>query len=214
MLAGVLLIGGCVLACVPIWGGLGAVITLCIFQTFQLSSYAMSDASILERVSPNVARRVVGVFLTIAGTSAQCLICHWMLHRFARPARNLRACIRTNLFHPRRHDGRRKPGNENDRRIGNCLAAAASQRDIQLRHEAAASKHSRSLLLQYPHAGRHRSRADFTGTDRTPNRRDGPRQIIFDHTPPRVSGEAEITIIPILTGAMISARSDAKCPSP
>jgi hypoxanthine phosphoribosyltransferase len=29
------------------------------------------------------------------------------------------------------------------------------------------------------------------------------RQIIFDHTPPRVSGEAEITIIPILTGAMI-----------
>ncbi|HEY1685646.1 MAG TPA: hypoxanthine phosphoribosyltransferase [Tepidisphaeraceae bacterium] len=29
------------------------------------------------------------------------------------------------------------------------------------------------------------------------------RQIIHDHTPPRMSGEAEITIIPILTGAMI-----------
>jgi hypoxanthine phosphoribosyltransferase len=28
-------------------------------------------------------------------------------------------------------------------------------------------------------------------------------QIIHDHTPPRISGEAEITIIPILTGAMI-----------
>jgi MFS family permease len=68
MLAGVLVIGGCVLACVPIWGGLGAVITLCVFQTFQLGSYAMSDASIMERVAPDMRGRVVGVFLTIAGT--------------------------------------------------------------------------------------------------------------------------------------------------
>jgi len=29
------------------------------------------------------------------------------------------------------------------------------------------------------------------------------REIIVDHTPPRMSGEAEITIVPILTGAMI-----------
>jgi len=28
-------------------------------------------------------------------------------------------------------------------------------------------------------------------------------QIIADHTPPRMSGEAEITIVPVLTGAMI-----------
>ena len=28
-------------------------------------------------------------------------------------------------------------------------------------------------------------------------------QIVADHTPPRMSGEAEITIVPILTGAMI-----------
>src|SRR4051794_28557535 len=29
------------------------------------------------------------------------------------------------------------------------------------------------------------------------------REIIADHTPPRMAGEAEITIVPILTGAMI-----------
>ena len=33
--------------------------------------------------------------------------------------------------------------------------------------------------------------------------RDLARQITVDHTPPRVSGEAEISIVPILTGAMI-----------
>jgi MFS family permease len=68
ILASVLVIGGCVLACVPLWAGLGAIITLCVFQTFQLGSYAMSDASMLERVAPEVRGRVVGVFLTIAGT--------------------------------------------------------------------------------------------------------------------------------------------------
>src|SRR2546429_1276396 len=29
------------------------------------------------------------------------------------------------------------------------------------------------------------------------------QQIVIDHTPPRMAGEAEITIVPILTGAMI-----------
>src|SRR3954452_11253714 len=29
------------------------------------------------------------------------------------------------------------------------------------------------------------------------------REIIVDHTPPKMSGEPEITIVPILTGAMI-----------
>ncbi len=33
--------------------------------------------------------------------------------------------------------------------------------------------------------------------------REMARQIMADHTPPRMSGEAEITIVPILTGAMI-----------
>lgn len=31
------------------------------------------------------------------------------------------------------------------------------------------------------------------------------RQITIDHTPPRMTGEAEITIVPIMTGAMIFA---------
>ncbi len=29
------------------------------------------------------------------------------------------------------------------------------------------------------------------------------RQIVHDHTPPRISGDAEVTIVPILTGAMV-----------
>lgn len=33
--------------------------------------------------------------------------------------------------------------------------------------------------------------------------REMARQIVADHTPPRMSGEAEISIVPILTGAMI-----------
>src|SRR5690348_13873006 len=31
------------------------------------------------------------------------------------------------------------------------------------------------------------------------------QQIVTDHTPPKVAGDAEITIVPILTGAMIFA---------
>ena len=45
-------------------------IPLCGFQTLQLGSYAISDAATLERVSPSVRGRVVGVYLSIAGTWA------------------------------------------------------------------------------------------------------------------------------------------------
>jgi len=41
---------------------------MCAFQACQLGNYAVSDAAMLERVSPDVRGRVVGVFLTIAGT--------------------------------------------------------------------------------------------------------------------------------------------------
>ena len=37
-------------------------------MAFQLGSYAVSDAAILERVPPQVRGRVVGLFLSIAGT--------------------------------------------------------------------------------------------------------------------------------------------------
>jgi MFS family permease len=49
--------------------GVGAAVaSMCLFQTFQLGSYSVSDAAMLERVQPAVRGRVVGLFLTIAGT--------------------------------------------------------------------------------------------------------------------------------------------------
>jgi MFS family permease len=72
LLATALMAGGVAITLVPCFGAIGAVITFCVFQTFQLGSYAMSDAAILERVPPAVRGRVVGVFLTIAGTFGAC----------------------------------------------------------------------------------------------------------------------------------------------
>ena len=43
---------------------------LAVFQAFQLGSYAISDAAMLERVDNAVRGRVVGLFLTLAGTFA------------------------------------------------------------------------------------------------------------------------------------------------
>jgi MFS family permease len=68
MLAGVLVAGGMVLVTVPLWPVAMVLPVMCLFQMFQLGSYAVSDAAMLERVSPQVRGRVVGVFLTIAGT--------------------------------------------------------------------------------------------------------------------------------------------------
>ena len=69
-LAIVLVLAGCTIALVPLFptrGGIFAI--LCLFQALQLGSYAMSDAGmLLERVPGNVRGRVVGLFLTIAGT--------------------------------------------------------------------------------------------------------------------------------------------------
>ncbi len=71
-LSGVLVLAGLTIATVPLCGqNITAVLTvLCLFQSFQLGSYAMSDAGMLERVAPHVRGRVVGLFLTIAGTFA------------------------------------------------------------------------------------------------------------------------------------------------
>lgn len=70
MLWAVLVAGGLLLATVPLWSVLGGVPALCLFSCCQLGSYAMSDAAILERVDPESRGRVVGVFLTLAGTFA------------------------------------------------------------------------------------------------------------------------------------------------
>jgi MFS family permease len=66
----VLIAGGAAIACVPRVGREHVLAALCIFQGFQLGSYAISDAAMLERVHANVRGRVVGLFLMIAGTFA------------------------------------------------------------------------------------------------------------------------------------------------
>jgi MFS family permease len=64
----ILIAGGLLAATAPLWPLAGAMIILCAFQTMQLASYAVSDAAILERISPEFRGRVVGLFLQIAGT--------------------------------------------------------------------------------------------------------------------------------------------------
>ena len=70
MLAGVLLLAGIVICFVPFVTAAWALPVLCLYQAMQLGSYAMSDAAMLERVSAPLRGRVVGLFLTLAGTAA------------------------------------------------------------------------------------------------------------------------------------------------
>jgi MFS family permease len=70
-LAAVLVAAGITIAGTPFFTTRISVLAiLCLFQAFQLGSYAMSDAGMLERVPGAVRGRVVGLFLTIAGTFA------------------------------------------------------------------------------------------------------------------------------------------------
>ncbi|HZL34845.1 MAG TPA: MFS transporter [Tepidisphaeraceae bacterium] len=70
-LAAVMVAAGAAISLVPLVHGRGPVLAvLCAFQALQLGSYAMSDAAMLERVPANVRGRVVGLFLTLAGTFA------------------------------------------------------------------------------------------------------------------------------------------------
>jgi MFS family permease len=66
----VCVVGGISLATTPFWPAAWVLAPLCAAQTLQLGSYAISDAATLERVSPAVRGRVVGVYLTLAGTLA------------------------------------------------------------------------------------------------------------------------------------------------
>jgi MFS family permease len=70
MLAFVLIAGGAVVAIVPLLPLEYVLPIMMIFMAFQLGSYAVSDAAVLERVSAAIRGRVVGLFLTIAGTFA------------------------------------------------------------------------------------------------------------------------------------------------
>ncbi|HWE01434.1 MAG TPA: MFS transporter [Tepidisphaeraceae bacterium] len=70
-LAIVLVLAGLAVAATPFFTTrVSVLVVLCAFQALQLGSYAMSDAAMLERVPANVRGRVVGLFLTIAGTFA------------------------------------------------------------------------------------------------------------------------------------------------
>jgi MFS family permease len=70
MLATVLVLGGLVVAITPLVQLKYVLAVLMVFMVFQLGSYALSDAAMLERVAPQVRGRVVGLFLTIAGTAS------------------------------------------------------------------------------------------------------------------------------------------------
>jgi MFS family permease len=64
----ILLCGGAAIASTPLWPAKHVLAALTLVQCFHLGSYSVSDASLLERVSPDVRGRVIGFFLTIAGT--------------------------------------------------------------------------------------------------------------------------------------------------
>lgn len=68
LLAGCLVGGGLVVSTLPLWPLAFVLPVLCLFQAFMLSTHALSDAAVLERVAPEVRGRAVGLFLTIAGT--------------------------------------------------------------------------------------------------------------------------------------------------
>jgi MFS family permease len=70
MLAITLLLAGATVCTIPWFSNTWLLPALCIFQSCHLGSYAMSDAAMLERVSPSHRGRVAGLFLNFAGTAA------------------------------------------------------------------------------------------------------------------------------------------------
>ena len=69
-LMAVLVVGGCILIFVPFVPVRWILPVLALFQVFHLGSYAVGEAAMLERISPAVRGRVIGLFLTLAGTVA------------------------------------------------------------------------------------------------------------------------------------------------
>ena len=65
---GALVLGGALLSTVPLVPAGWTLPVLALFQTCSLSSFALGDAAMLERVDGAVRGRVVGLFLTIAGS--------------------------------------------------------------------------------------------------------------------------------------------------
>src|SRR5207237_104232 len=63
-------IGGTLLVLVPRVNVSYVLAMLATFQVFHLGSYAVGEAAMLERVHPDVRGRIIGTFLTSAGTFA------------------------------------------------------------------------------------------------------------------------------------------------
>jgi MFS family permease len=69
-LAAVLAGAGVIVLAVPMVSVRWVLPVLCLFQACHLGSYAISEAAMLERVDPAVRGRVIGLFLSVAGTFA------------------------------------------------------------------------------------------------------------------------------------------------
>jgi hypothetical protein len=69
-LAAVLAGAGVTVLAVPLVSVKWVLPLLCLFQACHLGSYAISEAAMLERVDPAVRGRVIGLFLSVAGTFA------------------------------------------------------------------------------------------------------------------------------------------------
>jgi MFS family permease len=70
MLFGILLAGAAIIATIPFVDVRWVLPVLCVFQACHLGSYAVAEAAMLERVPPAVRGRMIGMFITVAGTLA------------------------------------------------------------------------------------------------------------------------------------------------
>jgi len=65
-----MVLSGTIICTVPLLARAWILPVLCAFEACHLGTFAMSDAAILERIAPELRGRVIGLFLTIAGTAA------------------------------------------------------------------------------------------------------------------------------------------------
>ena len=66
------ILGGLTLALIPLAPATLLLPALTVFQAFHLGSYAISEVALVERVDPDARGRVVGLYLTVAGTLGAC----------------------------------------------------------------------------------------------------------------------------------------------
>ena len=90
--------GAITVATVSLWDVRFVLLILTLFMSFQLGSYAVSDAAMLERVPAQFRGRVVGLFLTIAGTfssTAPFVVGWWTDRLYGLRCRRRRICRST-----------------------------------------------------------------------------------------------------------------------